>query len=61
MLLNNATRPRSGGASSTSTRPRSAPSAETTRLVKTIETWWMAILLAPAGEVSNARTEGFIG
>lgn len=33
--------------------------AETTRLARTIETWWPAILTAPAEDVTNARTEGF--
>jgi len=33
---------------------------ETTRLAKTIETWWPAILVALTSQVSNARTEGFI-
>jgi transposase len=32
---------------------------ETTRLAKTIETWWPAILVAVTHDVSNARTEGF--
>ena len=32
---------------------------ETTRLAKTIETWWPAILIALTHDVSNARTEGF--
>jgi transposase len=32
---------------------------ETTRLAKTIETWWPAILVALTHAVSNARTEGF--
>ena len=32
---------------------------ETTRLAKTIETWWPAILVALTHDVSNARTEGF--
>jgi len=32
---------------------------ETTRLAKTIETWWSAILIALTHDVSNARTEGF--
>ena len=32
---------------------------ETTRLAKTIETWWSAILVALTHYVSNARTEGF--
>jgi transposase len=32
---------------------------ETTRLAKTIQAWWPAILVALTNEVSNARTEGF--
>ena len=32
---------------------------ETTRLAKTIQTWWPAVLTALTPEVSNARTEGF--
>jgi transposase len=32
---------------------------ETTRLARTIETWWPAVLTALTEEVSNARTEGF--
>jgi len=32
---------------------------ETTRLAKTIQTWWPAILVALTEQVSNARTEGF--
>jgi transposase len=32
---------------------------ETTRLAKTIQTWWPAILVALTRHVSNARTEGF--
>jgi transposase len=32
---------------------------ETTRLARTIETWWPAILVALTHDVSNARTEGF--
>jgi len=32
---------------------------ETTRLAKTIQTWWPAILVALTHDVSNARTEGF--
>ncbi len=32
---------------------------EATRLARTIETWWPAILVALTEEVSNARTEGF--
>jgi transposase len=32
---------------------------ETTRLAKTIQTWWPAILIALTHDVSNARTEGF--
>ena len=32
---------------------------ETTRLAKTIETWWPAILAALTDDVTNARTEGF--
>jgi transposase len=32
---------------------------EATRLAKTVETWWPAILIALTHEVSNARTEGF--
>jgi len=32
---------------------------ETTRLAKTIETWWPAILVALTEDVTNARTEGF--
>ena len=32
---------------------------ETTRLAKTIETWWPAILTALTEDVTNARTEGF--
>jgi transposase len=32
---------------------------ETTRLARTIQTWWPAILVALTHEVSNARTEGF--
>jgi transposase len=32
---------------------------ETTRLARTIETWWPAILIALTHDVSNARTEGF--
>ncbi len=33
--------------------------AETTRLAKTIQTWWPAILVALTEQVTNARTEGF--
>jgi transposase len=32
---------------------------ETTRLAKTIQAWWPAILAALTRDVSNARTEGF--
>lgn len=32
---------------------------ETTRLARTIDTWWPAILTALLHQVSNARTEGF--
>jgi hypothetical protein len=32
---------------------------EATRLAATIQTWWPAILVALAQDVSNARTEGF--
>ena len=32
---------------------------ETTRLAKTIQAWWPAILAALTNDVSNARTEGF--
>jgi len=32
---------------------------ETTRLAKTIQAWWPAILVALTHDVSNARTEGF--
>ena len=32
---------------------------ETTRLATTIETWWPAIAVALAQQVTNARTEGF--
>jgi transposase len=32
---------------------------EATRLAKTVETWWPAILVALTHQVSNARTEGF--
>jgi transposase len=32
---------------------------ETTRLAKTIQTWWPAILVALTEQVTNARTEGF--
>ena len=32
---------------------------EATRLARTIETWWPAVLVALAEGVSNARTEGF--
>ena len=32
---------------------------ENTRLAKTIQTWWPAILVALTEEVTNARTEGF--
>jgi transposase len=32
---------------------------EATRLAKTVETWWPAILIALTHNVSNARTEGF--
>ena len=32
---------------------------ETTRLAKTIEAWWPAILVALTDDVTNARTEGF--
>ena len=32
---------------------------EATRLAKTVETWWPAILVALTHDVSNARTEGF--
>ena len=31
---------------------------ETTRLAKTIQAWWPAILAALTNDVSNARTEG---
>ena len=33
--------------------------AETTRLAKTIQTWWPAILVALTEQLTNARTEGF--
>ena len=33
--------------------------AETTRLAKTIQAWWPAILVALTEQVTNARTEGF--
>ncbi len=33
--------------------------AETTRLAKTIQVWWPAILVALTEQVTNARTEGF--
>ena len=32
---------------------------ETTRLARTIEAWWPAVLVALTEDVSNARTEGF--
>ncbi|WP_139142756.1 transposase, partial [Humibacillus sp. DSM 29435] len=32
---------------------------ETTRLARTIETWWPAVLVALTEDVTNARTEGF--
>jgi transposase len=32
---------------------------EATRLARTIETWWPAVLVALTHGVSNARTEGF--
>lgn len=32
---------------------------EATRLAKTIETWWPAVLVALLEDVTNARTEGF--
>ena len=32
---------------------------ETTRLAATIDTWWPAIAVALAEQVTNARTEGF--
>ena len=32
---------------------------EATRLAKTIQTWWPAILVALTEDASNARTEGF--
>jgi transposase len=32
---------------------------EATRLARTVETWWPAILVALTHDVSNARTEGF--
>ena len=32
---------------------------ETTRLAKTVQTWWPAILVALTEQVTNARTEGF--
>ena len=32
---------------------------EATRLAKTIQTWWPAILVALTEHVTNARTEGF--
>jgi hypothetical protein len=32
---------------------------EATRLAKTVETWWPAILVALIHDVSNARTKGF--
>ena len=32
---------------------------EPTRLATTIETWWPAITVALAEQVTNARTEGF--
>jgi transposase len=31
---------------------------ETTRLAKTLQAWWPAILAALTNDVSNARTEG---
>ncbi len=34
---------------------------ETTRLAKTIDTWWPAILTALTQDVTNARTEGSTG
>jgi hypothetical protein len=36
-----------------------ADMAETSRLAKTIQTWWPAILVALTHDVANARTEGF--
>jgi transposase len=36
-----------------------AATPETTRLATTIQTWWLAILVALTHDVSNARTEGF--
>jgi transposase len=33
--------------------------AETTRLANTIQTWWLAILVALTENLTNARTEGF--
>lgn len=36
-----------------------AQTPETTRLAKTIKTWWPAILVALTHDVTNARTEGF--
>jgi transposase len=32
---------------------------EATRLARTIETWWPAVLVTLTHDVSNARTEGF--
>ena len=37
----------------------SAHMDETTRLAKTIEAWWPAVLVALTEDVHNARTEGF--
>jgi transposase len=34
---------------------------EASRLAKTVETWWPAVLVALIHDVSNARTEGFNG
>jgi transposase len=36
-----------------------ADMAETTRLARTVQTWWPAILVALTEQVTNARTEGF--
>ena len=33
---------------------------ETTRLAKTLQAWWPAILAALTNDVSNAHTEGII-
>jgi transposase len=56
---NSGSRLRSGGDWPTSVIDANLP--EATRLAKTVESWWLAILVGLIHDVSNARTEGFNG